>query len=298
MNTWKECRKNFANAKKMIWDAKEKKYAIGQFNINNLEWTRAILETAQECKSPVILGVSEGAARYFGGYKTVTGLVAGMIQDLKITVPVAVHLDHGSTIEVCEIALEAGFSSIMVDGSKYPIEENIILTKRVSELCKKYDASVEGEVGVVAGEEDGVQGGTAATYADTDECLRLAKEGGLDFLAATLGSVHGHYHGMPHLNFERMSFISQNSHIPLVLHGGSGIPDADIQHAISCGEAKINVNTECQDAFAAATRKYFEQNLDHIGKGYDPRQILKPGFNAIKAVVKNKMTLFGSINKA
>jgi len=288
--------KNLVPAADMVMKAKEGKYAIGQFNINNLEWTRAILETAQENNSPVILGVSEGAMKYFGGFDVIMGCVTGLIKNLKITIPVAVHLDHGQNFEICKNAVEAGLTSIMIDGSHLPLDENIKVTKEVISLCKKYGISVEGEIGQVGGEEDGVVG--MLSYAEVDDCVKFAKETDVSFFAATLGSVHGHYNGEPKLAFDRMEEIREKTGLALVLHGGSGIPDNMIQKAIHCGEAKINVNTECQDEFAKATRKYFEDGKDKVGKGYDPRKILKPGIEAVKKVVKEKMTLFGSINKA
>lgn len=287
---------NLVPIAEMLQKAKAGKYAVGQYNINNLEWTRAILESAQEKQSPVILGLSEGAAKYFGGYKTVMGLVTGMIQDLKITVPVAVHLDHGSSLEVCQKAIEAGLPSVMIDASHHPIDENIAMVKKVSEFAHSHHVSVEAEVGVVGGEEDGITGEIA--YADVNECVRLAKEAHLDALAASLGSVHGHYHGEPKLDFERMKEVSQKTGLPLVLHGGTGIPDEMIKKAIAAGQCKINVNTENQDAFYHATKDYFMTGKDKLPKGFDPRKILKPGFEAIKVAVKTKMDLFGSSNKA
>ncbi len=280
----------------MLKKAKEGKYAVGQFNINNLEWTKAILMTAEECKSPVILGVSEGAGKYMTGYKTVVGMVKGMLEELGTTVPVAVHLDHGS-YEGALRAMEAGFSSIMFDGSHYPIDENIEKTKELVRLAGEKGISVEAEVGSIGGEEDGVVG--AGEVADPDECKRIA-DLGIDILAAGIGNIHGKYpSNWKGLNFDVLAKISEiTSPMPLVLHGGTGIPEDMIKKAISLGVSKINVNTECQLSFAAATRKYIEAGKDLEGKGYDPRKLLAPGFEAIKATVKEKMELFGSVGKA
>ena len=280
----------------MLKKAKEGKYAVGQFNINNLEWTKAILMTAEECKSPVILGVSEGAGKYMTGYKTVVGMVTGMLEELGTTVPVAVHLDHGS-YEGALRAMEAGFSSIMFDGSHYPIDENIEKTKELVRLAGEKGISVEAEVGSIGGEEDGVVG--AGEVADPDECKRIA-DLGIDILAAGIGNIHGKYpSNWKGLNFDVLAKISEiTSPMPLVLHGGTGIPEDMIKKAISLGVSKINVNTECQLSFAAATRKYIEAGKDLEGKGYDPRKLLAPGFEAIKATVKEKMELFGSVGKA
>ena len=280
----------------MLKKAKEGKYAVGQFNINNLEWTKAILMTAEECKSPVILGVSEGAGKYMTGYKTVVGMVKGMLEELGTTVPVAVHLDHGS-YEGALRAMEAGFSSIMFDGSHYPIDENIEKTKELVRLAGEKGISVEAEVGSIGGEEDGVVG--AGEVADPDECKRIA-DLGIDMLAAGIGNIHGKYPAnWKGLNFDVLAKISEiTSPMPLVLHGGTGIPEDMIKKAISLGVSKINVNTECQLSFAAATRKYIEAGKDLEGKGYDPRKLLAPGFEAIKATVKEKMELFGSVGKA
>lgn len=280
----------------MLKKAKEGKYAVGQFNINNLEWTKAILMTAEECKSPVILGVSEGAGKYMTGYKTVVGMVKGMLEELGTTVPVAIHLDHGS-YEGALRAMEAGFSSIMFDGSHYPIDENIEKTKELVRLAREKGISVEAEVGSIGGEEDGVVG--AGEVADPDECKRIA-DLGIDILAAGIGNIHGKYpSNWKGLNFDVLAKISEiTSPMPLVLHGGTGIPEDMIKKAISLGVSKINVNTECQLSFAAATRKYIEAGKDLEGKGYDPRKLLAPGFDAIKATVKEKMELFGSVGKA
>ena len=284
------------SAKEMLVKAKAGKYAVGQFNINNLEWTKAILLTAQENNSPVILSVSEGAGKYMCGFTTVVNMVKGMIDELGITVPVAVHLDHGS-YEGAKKAIAAGFSSVMFDGSKYEIEENIEKTKEIIALANSKGISVEAEVGAIGGEEDGVVGG--GEVADPDEC-KLIADLGIDMLAAGIGNIHGKYPAnWQGLNFEVLDQIQQKTGImPLVLHGGTGIPADMIKKAISLGVSKINVNTECQLAFAAATRKYIEEGKDLEGKGFDPRKVLAPGVEAIKATVKEKMELFGSINKA
>ncbi|WP_373599548.1 class II fructose-1,6-bisphosphate aldolase [Paraclostridium bifermentans] len=284
------------SAKEMLNKAREGKYAVGQFNINNLEWTKAILLTAQENNSPVILGVSEGAGKYMGGYKTIVGMVNGMLEELNITVPVALHLDHGSYEGALKV-IEAGFSSVMFDGSHYSIEENIAKTKEVLEIAHAKGISVEAEVGSIGGEEDGVVG--AGEVADPNEC-KLIADLGVDMLAAGIGNIHGQYpENWAGLNFDALEAINNaTGDMPLVLHGGTGIPAEMIQKAISLGVSKINVNTECQLAFAAATRKYIEDGKDLQGKGFDPRKVLAPGFEAIKATVKEKMELFGSINKA
>ena len=284
------------SAKEMLQKAKAGKYAVGQFNINNLEWTKAILLTAQENNSPVILGVSEGAGKYMGGYKTVVGMVNGMLEELNITVPVALHLDHGSYEGALKV-IEAGFSSVMFDGSHYGIEENIEKTKDIIARANAKGMSVEAEVGSIGGEEDGVVG--AGEVADPAECKRIA-ELGVDILAAGIGNIHGKYpENWQGLNFEVLAEIQkQTDPMPLVLHGGTGIPEDMIKKAISLGVCKINVNTECQLSFAAATRKYIEEGKDLQGKGFDPRKLLAPGFEAIKATVKEKMELFGSVNKA
>ncbi len=284
------------SAKEMLVKAKEGHYAVGHFNINNLEWTKAILETAQENNSPVILGVSAGAAKYMGGVKTVVGMVNGLLEELNITVPVALHLDHGS-YEFAIECLEKGFSSVMFDGSKYPIEENIEKTKDIIRRAKEKGASVEAEVGAIGGEEDGVLGG--GEVADPAECQMIA-DLGVDMLAAGIGNIHGVYpSNWKGLNFDVLAAIQEKTGVmPLVLHGGTGIPDDMVKKAISLGVSKINVNTECQIVFTEETRKYFEANKDKESKGYDPRKVLKPGVAAIKAKVKEKMELFGSINKA
>ena len=284
------------SAKEMLQKAREGKYAVGQFNINNLEWTKAVLLTAQEMNSPVILGVSEGAGKYMTGFKTVAAMVSSMIDDLGITVPVALHLDHG-TYDGCYKCIEAGFSSIMFDGSKYPIEENVAKTKELIAVCKEKGLSLEAEVGAIGGEEDGVIG--QGECADPNECKMIA-DLGVDMLAAGIGNIHGKYPAnWAGLSFETLDAIQQlTGDMPLVLHGGTGIPEDMIKKAIDLGVAKINVNTECQLAFADATRKYVEAGKDLEGKGYDPRKLLKPGFEAIKETVKTKMELFGSVGKA
>lgn len=284
------------SAEKMLQDAVKGNYAVGQFNINNLEWTKAILLTAQENNSPVILGVSEGAGKYMCGYKTVTEMVKAMIEELNITVPVALHLDHG-TYEGAKKALAAGFSSIMFDGSHYPIEENLEKTKEIVSICHEKGVSVEAEVGSIGGEEDGVIG--AGEIADPNECKKIA-DLGIDFLAAGIGNIHGKYPAnWKGLDFNALAKIKELiGDMPLVLHGGTGIPEDMIKKAISLGVAKINVNTECQLSFADATRKYVEAGKDLEGKGFDPRKLLAPGFNAIKATVKEKMEMFGSVGRA
>ncbi len=284
------------SAAKMLKDAKAGKYAVGHFNINNLEWTKAILLTAQELNSPVILGVSEGAGKYMCGFKTVAAMVDAMVNELGITVPVALHLDHGS-YEGALKCIEAGFSSVMFDGSHYGIEENITKTKEIIALAHSKGISVEAEVGAIGGEEDGVIGG--GEVADPNECKMIA-DLGVDMLAAGIGNIHGKYPAnWKGLRFDVLANIQElTGEMPLVLHGGTGIPADMIKEAISLGVSKINVNTECQLAFADATRKYIEAGKDLEGKGFDPRKLLAPGFEAIKATVKEKMELFGSVNKA
>ena len=284
------------SATEMLKKAVAGHYAVGQFNINNLEWTKAILLTAQENNSPVILGVSEGAGKYMGGYHAVVGMVNGLIQDLNITVPVALHLDHGS-FEGCYKCIEAGFSSIMFDGSHYPIEENVAKTTQLVNDAHAKGISIEAEVGSIGGEEDGVIG--AGECADPNECKAIA-DLGVDFLAAGIGNIHGKYPAnWAGLSFETLAAVQEKTgDLPLVLHGGTGIPADMIKKAISLGVAKINVNTECQLAFAVATRKYVEEGKDLQGKGFDPRKLLAPGFEAIKATVKEKMELFGSVGQA
>jgi fructose-bisphosphate aldolase class II len=284
------------SAKDMLNKAKAGHYAVGQFNINNLEWTKAVLLTAQELNSPVILGVSEGAGKYMTGYKTVAAMVSAMIDELKITVPVALHLDHGS-YEGAYKCIEAGFSSIMFDGSHYPIDENIAKTTELVKICAEKGLSLEAEVGSIGGEEDGVVG--AGEVADPKECKSIA-DLGVTMLAAGIGNIHGKYpENWAGLSFSTLDEIQKlTGDMPLVLHGGTGIPEDMIKKAISLGVAKINVNTECQLTFAAATRKYIEAGKDLSGKGFDPRKLLAPGFEAIKATVKEKMELFGSVGKA
>ncbi|MBR3679227.1 MAG: class II fructose-1,6-bisphosphate aldolase [Oscillospiraceae bacterium] len=284
------------SAKEMLNKAREGKYAVGQFNINNLEWTKAILLTAQELNSPVILGVSEGAGKYMCGYTTIVGMVKGMINELGITVPVALHLDHGS-FEGAKACINAGFSSIMFDGSHYPIEENIAKTTALVNTCDVLGISLEAEVGSIGGEEDGVIG--KGECANPDECKAIA-DLGVTMLAAGIGNIHGKYpENWEGLSFETLAAVKEKvGDMPLVLHGGTGIPADMIQKAISLGVAKINVNTECQLAFAAETRKYVEEGKDLQGKGFDPRKLLAPGVEAIKATVREKMELFGSVGKA
>ena len=284
------------SAKEMLTKAKEGHYAVGQFNINNLEWTKCILQTAQKLNSPVILGVSEGAGKYMCGYKTVVGMVNGMIEELGITVPVALHLDHGS-YEGALKCIEAGFSSVMFDGSHYPIEENIAKTKELVALTNEKGISLEAEVGAIGGEEDGVVG--AGECADPDECKMIA-DLGVTMLAAGIGNIHGKYpDNWAGLSFDTLAAVQEKTgKMPLVLHGGTGIPADMIKKAISLGVSKINVNTECQLAFAAATRKYVEAGKDLQGKGFDPRKLLADGCTAICDTVAEKMELFGSVGKA
>ena len=284
------------NARDMLIKARKEGYAVGQFNINNLEWTKAVLLTAQECNSPVILGVSEGAGKYMTGFKTVAAMVKAMVEELNITVPVALHLDHG-TYEGAQKCIEAGFTSVMFDGSHYGIEENIAKTKEIVAMAHEKGISVEAEVGSIGGEEDGVTG--KGEVADAQECAMIAGLG-IDFLAAGIGNIHGKYPAnWQGLDFEALEKImNATDGMPLVLHGGTGIPAEMIQKSIALGVAKINVNTECQLSFAEATRKYIEAGKDQQGKGYDPRKLLAPGFEGIKATVKEKMELFGSVGKA
>ncbi|MDE6788071.1 MAG: class II fructose-1,6-bisphosphate aldolase [Ruminococcus sp.] len=284
------------SATEMLKKARDGKYAVGQFNINNLEWTKAILLTAQECNSPVILGVSEGAGKYMTGFETVAAMVAAMDKSLGITVPVALHLDHGS-YEGCYKCIKAGFTSIMFDGSHFPIEENVAKTTELVNVAHNLGLSIEAEVGSIGGEEDGVVG--AGECADPNECKMIA-DLGVDFLAAGIGNIHGKYpENWAGLSFETLAAVNEKvGEMPLVLHGGTGIPDDMIKKAISLGVAKINVNTECQLSFQEATREYIEAGKDQQGKGFDPRKLLNPGFEAIKAKVKEKMELFGSVDKA
>ena len=284
------------SATEMLKKAKAGHYAVGQFNINNLEWTKSILATAQELNSPVILGVSEGAGKYMTGYKTVAAMVKAMIEEMNITVPVALHLDHGS-YEGCYKCIKAGFSSIMFDGSHYPIEENVEKTRELVKVAHAMGLSIEAEVGSIGGEEDGVVG--AGECADPNECKAIA-DLGIDFLAAGIGNIHGKYpDNWQGLSFDTLAAIQEKTgEMPLVLHGGTGIPADMIKKAIDLGVAKINVNTECQLSFAAATREYIEAGKDQQGKGFDPRKLLAPGFEAIKETVKEKMEIFGSVGKA
>lgn len=279
------------NMKEMLEKAKEGKYAVAHFNINNLEWTRFILETCEECKSPVILGVSEGAIKYMGGYSIVSFIVHGLIMELHITVPVALHLDHGSSVESCKKAMDVGFTSVMIDGSKYPIEENLNMTKEVVDYAHSRGITVEAEVGAIGGEEDGVA--NEMMYATVEDSKRMA-DTSIDFLAPALGSVHGLYKGEPKLNFERMMEISKITNLPLVLHGGTGIPDAQIKKAIECGICKLNINTELQIAWSHDVRKFLENDREV----YDPRKVIKSGENAMKDAIKKKLELLGCINKA
>ena len=284
------------SSKDMLEKAREGKYAVGQFNINNLEWTKSVLLTAEELKSPVILGVSEGAGKYMTGFKTVAAMVRAMMEELNITVPVALHLDHG-TYDGCYKCIKAGFSSIMFDGSHYPIEENIEKTKELVKVAHAMGLSLEAEVGSIGGEEDGVVG--LGECADPQECKAIA-DLGIDFLAAGIGNIHGKYpENWPGLRFDVLEQVKAAvGDMPLVLHGGTGIPEDMIKKAVSLGVAKINVNTECQLSFAAATREYIEAGKDLKGKGFDPRKLLAPGADAIRATVKEKMELFGSVGKA
>ncbi|NOQ50494.1 MAG: class II fructose-1,6-bisphosphate aldolase [Mycoplasmataceae bacterium] len=284
------------NSKEVLIKAEKNRYAVGQYNINNMEWTKAVLEVAQANKSPVIIGVSEGAAKYMGGYKAVAMMVEGMDQSLKITVPVILHLDHGTSFASCKDAIDAGFTSVMIDGSHESIKNNVKVTRKVVEYAAKFDVSVEAEVGTVGGTEDGITGGV--NYASLDECLAISKTG-IDSLAASLGSVHGHYEGEPNLGFAEMEQYSKATKLPLVLHGGSGIPDEMIAKAISAGEAKINVNTEIQENFAKGIRQYIEEKKDLTGTGYDPRKIIGTyAYVNMKKVVQTKIDLFGTAKKA
>lgn len=284
------------SAKDMLQKAKAGHYAVGHFNINNLEWTKAVLLTAEELRSPVILGVSEGAGKYMTGFKTVAAMVKAMIEELHITIPVALHLDHG-TYEGCYKCIEAGFSSIMFDGSSYPIDENVAKTRELVKICAEKGMSLEAEVGAIGGEEDGVIG--VGECADPEECKMIA-DLGVDMLAAGIGNIHGKYpDNWAGLSFETLAAVQElTGEMPLVLHGGTGIPDDMIKRAIDLGVSKINVNTECQLVFAEATRKYIEEGKDRQGKGYDPRKLLAPGIVAIQEIVKEKMELFGSVGKA
>ncbi len=280
------------NSTEMLRTAKEEHYAVGQFNINNLEWTQCVLQAAQENQSPIILGVSEGAGKYMGGPQVVSAMVNALMETMDITVPVALHLDHGSSFESCKAAIDAGYTSVMIDGSHHPIDENIEMTKKVVEYAHAHNVSVEGEVGTVGGQEDGVIGGIK--YADLDECVRMVNEAGVDSLAAALGSVHGNYDGEPVLGFTEMEAISNATDVPLVLHGGSGIPEHQVKKSIDLGHAKINVNTELQQQWAKAVR----HKLEIDDKVYDPRKVMAPGKEAIVAATKTTMDMFGSSNKA
>ena len=277
----------------MLEKARLGKYAVGQFNINNLEWTKSILTVAQEQNSPVILGVSEGAAKYMGGFNAVAGMVKGLIQDLNITVDVALHLDHGSSFEKCKAAIDAGFTSVMIDGSHHPLAENIKMTKEVVDYAHARGVSVEAELGTVGGNEDGVIGGIR--YADCGECVQLCQQAEVDALAPALGSVHGPYKGEPVLGFVEMEEIGKATQKPLVLHGGTGIPDEKIQRAIACGTCKINVNTECQLAFNKLLREFLANPAN--AEVYDPRKLITPATKGIMAAVTEKMNVFGSVNK-
>ena len=280
-----------ANMKEMLEKAKEGKYAVAHFNINNLEWTRFILEACEEHKSPVILGVSEGATKYMGGFPVVSFIVYGLVKELGITVPVALHLDHGSSFETCQKAIDSGFTSVMIDGSKYQLEENLKITSEVVNYAHEREVSVEAEIGCIGGEEDGVA--NEVLYATVEDSVALSKTG-IDFLAPALGSVHGLYKGEPNLNFERMEEISKVTNLPLVLHGGTGIPDDKIKKAIECGICKININTELQIAWTSAVREFLENDKEV----YDPRKVIKSGEKAIKEAVKNKLELLGCVGKA
>ncbi len=279
------------NMKNMLEKAKKEKYAVPHLNINNLEWAKYILEECQELNSPVILGVSEGAAKYMGGYNVISGMVNGLLKDLNITIPVALHLDHGSCFETCKKAIDAGFSSVMIDGSKLNLEDNIKVTKEVITYAESKNVSVEAEIGCIGGSEDGVS--NEILHAKTEDCVKIVNETNLCTLAPALGSVHGIYKGEPNLNFERMKEISEKTNLPLVLHGGTGIPDDKIKMAISCGISKINVNTELQLAWHGALKKFVLNN-----DAYDPRKVIGSGELAIKEAVKAKVILFGSNNKA
>lgn len=274
------------NIKEMITKAKEEKYAIPHFNINNLEWTRYILEVCEQMKSPVILGVSEGASKYIGGYNTVVNIIKGLILDLNITIPVCIHLDHGSSIDSCINAIDAGFTSVMIDASKYSLEENINITKQVMDYAKRNDVTVEAEIGHIGGNEN-------IAYAEVNDVIKLVKETNIDLVAPALGSVHGLYKGEPKLDFEKMKEISEKTKLPLVLHGGTGIYDEQIKKAIECGICKININTDLQIVWANAVKKYLQDNINI----YDPRKIIGAGKNAMQEKIKEKIILFGSNNK-
>lgn len=280
------------NSNEMLIKALKNKYAVAQFNINNLEWTKYILEECEKNKAPVILGVSEGAIKYMGGYNVVSNIVKSLIKDLNITIPVVLHLDHGSSIESCKKAIDAGFTSVMIDASKYELSKNIEIVKEVVNYAKRFNVSVEAEVGHIGGDEDGIA--NEIYFAKTEECSRLVKETHIDTLAPALGSVHGLYKGKPNLNYTRMKEISEKLNIPLVLHGGTGIPDEDILKAIENGINKININTELQLAWNKGVRKYIKENEDV----YDPRKIISAGEEAIKKAICHKITVLGSIGKS
>lgn len=280
------------NMKDMLLKAKENKYAVPHFNINNLEWTKFILEECEELRSPVILGVSEGATKYMGGYNVVADMVRALVSSLNITVPVALHLDHGSNFDNCKKALDAGFTSVMIDASKHALEENIRITKEVVDYAKGFNATVEAEIGHIGGEEDGMSGGIL--YADVLECIELVEKTNIDALAPALGSVHGLYKGEPKLEFNLMKEIGLKTNMPLVLHGGTGIPDYQIKQAIECGTTKININTELQIAWTNGVREF----LSNDSKVYDPRKVIKGGESNIKKAIKEKIELLGSLNKA
>ncbi|MBE0335193.1 MULTISPECIES: class II fructose-1,6-bisphosphate aldolase [unclassified Paenibacillus] len=282
----------FVSMKEMLLKAKDEKYAVGQYNLNGLQWAKAILQAAEEEHAPVIVAASDRLVEYLGGYRTIVVMVSALMEEMSITVPVALHLDHGRTVENCKRAIEAGFSSVMIDGSHDPIDVNIAMTRQVVDYARSYGVSVEAEVGTVGGMEDGLVGGIR--YADAQECSRMVQETGIDALAAALGSVHGPYQGEPKLGFAEMKHISELTGIPLVLHGGSGIPEHQITKAIELGHAKINVNTECIQAWAEAVRNALTSD-SHV---YDPKTILTPGTAAITAVVKGKMQEFGTSHKA
>jgi len=283
------------NAKEMLIKAKNGQYAVAQININNLEWAKATLEVVQEHNSPVILGVTSGAAKYMGGFKVAADMVKALIEEMNITVPVAVHLDHGASVEIAKNAIDAGFTSVMYDGSELPIEENVENCKQVVAYAAKHNVSVEAEVGTVGGTEDGVTGGV--NYASLEQCMKIA-DAGIDYLAASLGSVHGDYHGEPHLGFDEMVEYSTKTGLPLVLHGGSGIPEDMIKKAIASGEAKININTQLQQVFAKGIRQYIEEGKDQSDKGFDPRKLIGTyAYPNIQKVVLDTITIFGSVNK-
>lgn len=279
------------NSKEMLEKAKKEKYAVPHFNINNLEWTRYILETCEEMRSPVILGVSEGATKYIGGFNTVVGIIKGLVKDLNITIPVCIHVDHGSSVETCIKAIDAGYTSVMIDASKYSLEENIKMTTEVVEYAKEKNVTVEAEIGHIGGTEDEIDSDIA--YAKVNDVIELVSKTNIDSIAPALGSVHGLYKGEPKLDFERMKTISEKVNIPLVLHGGTGIYDDLIKKAISCGVCKININTELQIVWTEAVRKFLLDNSEV----FDPRKIIGAGKEAMKNKIKEKITLFGSSNK-